>query len=172
MNELVLLAALLHGPAYGYALKNTAGLIFGSKAMHPNVVYPLLKTFVEKGWVEAESAPGDRGQTRKQYRITSRGRAYLFDQLGRFGEREAGDDAAFLFRVALFDALPKAAREKVLAARAAFLISRSKQLSQLGEGVTPKSFGAVALDRVQMLVEDELDWVHALQARVKRTKEV
>jgi DNA-binding PadR family transcriptional regulator len=172
MNELVLLAALLRGPAYGYALKNTAGLIFGNKAMHPNVVYPLLKSFVEKGWVDAEPAPGDRGQTRKQYRITSGGRAYLLEQLGRFGEREASDDAAFLFRVALFDALPKAAREKVLAARAAFLISRSEQLAQLRAAVAPKSFGAVALDRVQTSVEDELDWVHTLQARVKRMKEV
>jgi DNA-binding PadR family transcriptional regulator len=52
MNDLVLLAALLRQPAYGYALKKIAGLIFGNGAMHNNVVYPLLKKFTQNGWVE------------------------------------------------------------------------------------------------------------------------
>src|SRR5580693_5706533 len=102
MTDLVLLTALLSGPAYGYALKRTAGLIFGSGVLHNNVVYPLLKKFVESGWVEQSSVPGDRGQQRKQYRITAAGRKYLLERIANFGEREACDDGAFLFRVALF----------------------------------------------------------------------
>jgi DNA-binding PadR family transcriptional regulator len=115
-DDLVLLAALLGGPAYGYALKRTAGLIFGG-AMHNNVIYPSLKKFMRNGWVEQSSVPGDRGQQRKQYRITAVGKKYLLEQLATFGEREAADDAAFLFRVALFDALPKAKRGAIIAAR-------------------------------------------------------
>ena len=170
MNDLILLAALLRGPAYGYALKNTAGLILGSKAMHPNVVYPSLNRFVREGWVEQGSAPGDRGQPRKQYRITAAGRQYLLEQLGIFGDREAADDEAFLFRVAFFGALPKSTRRKVLAARASFLTSRSEQLARLRDVMKPRSFSAVALDRVRKLVKDELDWVHQLQMQVERGK--
>ena len=65
MNDLVLLAAMLAGPAYGYALKRTAGLIFGAGAMHNNVIYPALKKFVHNGWVSQLSVPGDRGHQRK-----------------------------------------------------------------------------------------------------------
>lgn len=170
MNELVLLAALLRSPAYGYALKETAGLIFGSRAMHPNIVYPLLKKFVQNGWVEQSETPGDRGQTRKQYRITAAGKKYLLEQLATFTEQDAADDGAFLFRVAFFDTLPNETRQAMLAARKSFLRSRSAQLAELRKGTQPKSFGAVALDRVQNVVRDELCWIDKLENHVQTNK--
>jgi DNA-binding PadR family transcriptional regulator len=163
MNDLVMLAALLGGPAYGYALKRTAGLIFGNSALHNNVVYPSLKRFMRNGWVEQSSVPGDRGQQRKQYRITAAGKKYLLGQLASFGEREAADDGAFLFRVAFFDALPKTKREAIVAARKSFLASRAGQLSELREMGNPRSFGSVALERVQAVVENELLWIERLE---------
>ena len=87
--DLILLAALLRGPAYGYALKKTAGFIFGGSALHNNVVYPSLKKFMRNGWVQQTAVPGERGQQRKQYRITRAGRQQLLAQLGSFGDREA-----------------------------------------------------------------------------------
>ncbi|MGH9666536.1 MAG: PadR family transcriptional regulator [Bryobacteraceae bacterium] len=170
MNDLVLLAALLGGPAYGYALKRSAGLIFGNSAMHNNVVYPSLKKFMRNGWVEQSSVPGERGQQRKQYRITAAGKDYLLEQLSTFGEREAADDGAFLFRVAFFDVLPKAKREAIIAARKSFLASRAGQLSELREIGKPRSFGSVALDRVQSLVEDELRWIERLERELETKK--
>jgi DNA-binding PadR family transcriptional regulator len=163
MNDLVLLASLLSGPAYGYALKRTAGLIFGSSTLHNNVVYPSLKKFMRNGWVEQSNVPGDRGQQRKQYRITAAGQKYLLEQLATFGEREAADDGAFLFRVALFDALPKTKREAIIAARKLFLTSRAGQLSELRETGEPQSFGSVALERVQAVVKNELRWIEQLE---------
>ena len=76
---------------------------------------------MRNGWLEQSSVPGDRGQQGKQYRITASGRKYLLEQLAIFGEREASDDGSFLFRVALFDALPKEKREAIIAARKSFL---------------------------------------------------
>ena len=166
MTDLVLLTALLGGPAYGYALKRTAGLIFGSGVLHNNLVYPLLKKFVQSGWVEQSSVAGDRGQQRKQYRITAAGRKYLLEQIAIFGEREAGDDGAFLFRVALFDLLPEEKRREIVAARKAFLTARVKELSELEKAGKPKSFAGVVLDRVQDLVKGELEWV----AKIERPK--
>jgi DNA-binding PadR family transcriptional regulator len=134
MTDLVILTALLGGPAYGYALKRTAGLIFGNGMLHNNVVYPMLKKFVESGWVEQSTIPGDRGQERKQYRITAAGRKHLLEQITEFGEREASNDGAFLFRVALFDLMPKEKRAEILAARKSHLAHR---LGELDNARTP-----------------------------------
>jgi DNA-binding PadR family transcriptional regulator len=167
MTDLVVLTALLGGPAYGYALKRTAGLIFGNGVLHNNVVYPLLKKFVKSGWVEQSTVPGDRGQQRKQYRITAAGKKYLLEQIAIFGEREASDDGAFLFRVAMFDLLPEKRRTEILAARKAFLTTRVKELSELEMIGKASSFSADVLERYQDLVKDELEWIVKLE-RAKR----
>jgi DNA-binding PadR family transcriptional regulator len=169
MTDLVLLAALLGGPAYGYALKRTAGLIFGSRMLHNNLVYPLLRKFVQSAWVEQKSVPGHRGQQRKQYRITAAGRKYLLEQVAAFGEREAGDDGEFLFRVAMFDLLPEEKRSEILALRRAFLTTRVQELSELEKIGRAQSYGAVVLDRVQALAKDELKWIAKLE-RPRRRK--
>ncbi len=170
MNDLVLLAALVRGPAYGYELKKTAGLIFGTGAMHNNVVYPSLKRFMQNGWVEQATVPGDRGQQRKQYRVTAAGRKYLLEQLGTFDKAEAADAGAFLLRLAFFDMLPAPRREATLAARKAYLTSRAEQFAQLWSSTPYGSFGAVALARVENLVKDGLRWIRGLEDKL-RTKQ-
>lgn len=163
MTDLVLLTALLSGPAYGYALKRTAGLIFGSGVLHNNVVYPLLKKFVGLGWVEQKTVPGDRGQQRKQYRITAAGKRHLMQQIATFDERDAADDGAFLFRVAMFDLLPEERRKEILAARKAYLSVRIGELDELKGTGTPKSFSGIVLEHFQDLVRDELKWISGLE---------
>jgi len=170
MNDLVLLAALLRAPAYGYALKKTAGLIFGSRALHSNLVYPSLKKFMQNGWVEQTKVQGDRGQERKQYRITAAGKKYLFEHLGNLEDLEADEGGAFLFRVAFFDVLPNQKREAILAARRSFLTSRAGQLLELRERTPPRSFGAVALERVRSVVADELRWIQQLERKLETYK--
>jgi len=170
MTDLVLLSALLGGPAYGYALKRTAGLIFGNGVLHNNIVYPLLKKFVESGWVEPSAIEGDRGPQRKQYRITAAGKKYLLEQLGTFGERDASNDGAFLFRVAMFDLLPEAKRKEIVAARKVFLTTRVKELMELQETGRARSFAAVVLERYQALVKDELGWITKLERPRRRER--
>jgi DNA-binding PadR family transcriptional regulator len=171
MNDLVLLAALLRSPAYGYALKKTAGLIFGGSALHNNVVYPTLKKFMHNGWVEQATVPGSRGQQRKQYRITPAGKKYLLTQLGTFGEGEAAEEAGFLLRLAFFEVLPKRKRESIVAERKSFLISRAAQFAELRKSTPSGSFGAVALDRVETLVQGELRWISGFEKELKAAKE-
>jgi DNA-binding PadR family transcriptional regulator len=163
MHDLVLLAALLRGPAYGYALKKTAGLIFGHGDMHNNIVYPSLKRLMENGWVQQSDVPGDRGQNRKQYRLTSAGKKHLIAQISASSEAGA-DDGAFLFRVALFDYLPQARRHEILAARQVFLRSRAAQLTDLKKATRPRSYGAVVLDRLRAQVAEELEWIGRLES--------
>jgi len=170
MTDLVLLTALLGGPAYGYALKRTAGLIFGNGVLHNNIVYPLLKKFVDSGWVEPTTIQGDGGPQRKQYRITAAGKKYLLERLAAFGERDAANDGAFLFRVAMFDLLQEARRKEIVAARKAFLTARVQELSELGRTGRARSFSAIVLERSQALVKDELAWISKLERSRRRER--
>lgn len=138
--------------------------------MHSNVVYPLLKKFLENGWVGQSATPGDRGQTRKQYRITAEGRKYLLERVAAFGEEDAQDDSAFLFRVALFDVLPKEKRQAIIEARRSFLSSRALQLATLCEAMQPESFGAAALERVRDIIAGELCWLRRLERNLQTKK--
>jgi DNA-binding PadR family transcriptional regulator len=164
MYDLVILAALLRGPAYGYALKKTAGLIFGHGDMHNNIVYPALKRLMENGWVQQSNVPGDRGQNRKQYRLTSTGKRHLIAQISASSDAGADGDGAFLFRVALFDYLPQARRHEILSARRAFLTARAAQLADLKKTTRPRSYGAAVFDRLQAQVADELEWIGRLES--------
>ena len=58
MNDLLMLAALLGGPKHGYALKKQAGLMTGQANLHNNLVYPLLRRFVARGWVTRKKVAG------------------------------------------------------------------------------------------------------------------
>jgi PadR family transcriptional regulator PadR len=163
MSDLVLLAALAKGPAYGYALKKTAGLVFGSGELHNNVVYPALKRFVRNGWVDRSRVPGERGQQRKLYRITAAGRKHLLERIASFSGQEEHDEGAFLLRVTFFDALPAKARASLLAARRSFLNARAAELRQLEKTTRPRSFGLLTLRRVQSRIRDEVRWIQRLE---------
>src|ERR1700740_469510 len=110
MNDLLLLANLLGGPLHGYALKKQVALISGTPDMHNNLVYPLLRRFVGKGWVRQKRTPGERGQTRLVYSLTSAGRAELLRRLSDFEEGEAHSPEAFQVRVGLFGFLDPGVR--------------------------------------------------------------
>src|SRR5580704_16248511 len=105
MNDLILLAALLKGPQHGYALKKLAGLLFGQDEMHNNLVYPLLRRFMENSWVVKRTTDGQRGQKRDLYALTFKGKLELLRRLSRFTEKEASSDNEFRLRVGLFSLL-------------------------------------------------------------------
>ncbi len=163
MNDLVLLAALLQGPAHGYALKKTAGLMFGRADIHNNIIYPSLKRFVRNQWVTESDVAGDRGQRRKQYQLTPKGRKHLLEQAAAFGGEAAGNPEEFLLRFALFALLSREQRTAIIAARRTFLTERVKELTQLQDQIRPVSFGRLALARVQDLVLTELKWIYRIE---------
>jgi len=167
MNDLILLAALMGGPAYGYALKKTAGLIIGHASLHNNIIYPSLKRFVQKGWVDLTIVPGDRGQHRKQYRITAAGKKHLRGELAAFRDQQAGDEMAFLLRVAFFDGLSPKLRARIIAARKSFLAARAAELLQLQDLARPRSFSRVVLDRVRQRIGDELGWIRRIEHKLE-----
>jgi DNA-binding PadR family transcriptional regulator len=171
MNDLIILASLLVGPTYGYAIKKTAGMSRGMREMHPNVVYPLLRKFVECGWVSQTSAPGERGQERKQYSLTNSGRAELVRRLEDFDESAARDSGEFLIRASLFNLMAPQSRVRVLELRRRHVEESRQQLLALRTERKPTGFTAAVLDFTASRMQHELRWLKQLEKHVQSKKQ-
>jgi DNA-binding PadR family transcriptional regulator len=168
MNDLLMLAMMLEGPKYGYQLKREAGWIMGQGALHNNVVYPLLRRFLQEKWVSKKEVPGKRGQTRQQYALTVEGRSYLFERLNAFGEADASSEEAFNLRVGLFPGLKAEVREAVLSLRQQYLQRRDATLKSLQENMELGKFGGEIVVHMRKQIEIELEWVQHLR-RISKT---
>lgn len=74
--EGIVLAILLMRPAYGYEI--TARLrAQGFSDIAEGTVYALLVRFEQKGLVDVEKVPSEKGPPRKVYALNARGREYL-----------------------------------------------------------------------------------------------
>lgn len=74
--ELMVLAAMMEGPAHGYALAlRIAELTGGRVDARPGNLYRVLARLEERGWV-AESESGEAGddERRRYFQLTGRGR--------------------------------------------------------------------------------------------------
>jgi DNA-binding PadR family transcriptional regulator len=126
----------MEGPQHGYALKKLTGFMAGHGDMHNNLVYPLLRRFVENSWVTKRTTVGERGQKRDLYTLTSKGKLALLQRLSRFTEKEASSENEFRVRVGLFSMLERQARENILAERDRWLARRQERLERLQTAMT------------------------------------
>jgi len=163
MTDLVLLATLLDGPKHGYQLKKQAGMIFGQRAIHNNLVYPLLRRFTASGWVTRKTVPGERGQKRQQYAITRAGIEALVERLSDFPEDAAYSHDGFRLRVALFPVLAEETRARILSAREAAVreVSSRMEAMQVAEAIDFYPREVLQFTREQLA--RELAWIHRLQ---------
>ncbi len=175
MNDLLMLAMLLDGPKYGYQLKREAGWITGQGPLHNNLVYPMLRRFLEQRWVSQKEAAGERGQTRLQYALTAEGKRYLFGRMNEFGAADAASEEAFNLRVGLFGALQSEVRERILAMREEFLRGRDQKLAALEKNMDLGQFGTEIVKHMRKQVEMDAEWVRHLRrvagsAAIRRQK--
>jgi DNA-binding PadR family transcriptional regulator len=167
MNDLILLAMLLEGPQHGYALKKKVGLVTGHGEMHNNLVYPLLKRFVQQGWVHRRSADGQRGQTRELYALTTKGKQELVRNLSDFGEKAAAFREAFRFRVSLFPLLDPAMQATILDRREEWLTKRHENLLRIEEATGPRGWSAEVVDFTKAEILAERKWIARLRKRMQ-----
>lgn len=172
MNDLLLLAALLPGPRHGYALKKQVGLLTGQHAMHNNLVYPLLRRFVEHAWVSKRRAAGERGQTREVYALTGKGRQELLRRLADDAENEAASDNGFRLRVGLFSILDQETRQRILTSRDQFLASREERLAQISATLDPGPWGGEVVRFFREQVRAERSWIASLARKAKREEKL
>jgi len=167
MTDLIILATLLPGPKHGYQLKHEAGIILGQESLHNNLVYPLLRRFMNNKWVTRKTVPGERGQTRQRYALTTLGRNELLARLSEFTEQDAQSPASFRFRVSLFQLVGADVRHRILEVRANFLRSRMAKLTaiQTNFPLDPYARDVVSLYREE--THSELKWIKRLERREK-----
>jgi DNA-binding PadR family transcriptional regulator len=168
MNDLLLLAALLPGPRHGYALKKQVGLLTGQAAMHNNLVYPLLRRFVEKAWVSKREGPGQRGQTREVYALTAKGRQVLLRRLADDAEKEAASENGFRMRVGLFTILDQETRQRVLSSRDQLLASREQRLARISATLDPGPWGGEVVRFFRQQIRAERAWIATLARKSRR----
>lgn len=173
MNDLLLLSTLLGGPQHGYALKKLAGLLTGQGEMHNNVVYPLLRRFVENGWVSQRTTGGKRGQTRELYTLTEKGHRALLLRLAHFTEKEAASEGDFRLRVGLFTVLDNETRKQILQARRDWLLQRQERLSKLRTtmvAMKADAWGHSVVSQIVAQIRAELRWIAGLQRQISASK--
>ncbi len=168
MNDLILLANLLDGPKHGYALKKQVGLISSHSEMHNNLVYPLLRRFVESGWVSKRKGAGQRGQTREIYALTNKGRHELLRRLNHSTSKEIASESGFHLRVGLFRVLDVEARERILAERDEWLAAREQRLARLSGALDLGVWGGEVVHLLRDQIRSERKWISRLKRKVGR----
>ena len=84
--DALLLAALEHGPAHGYAIVETVqARSDGAFRLAEGTVYPALYRLERRGLLESGWSGGDGGRRRRVYRLTRRGKAELVRQRATWG---------------------------------------------------------------------------------------
>jgi DNA-binding PadR family transcriptional regulator len=170
MNDLVLLALLLDGPKHGYALKKQAGLMSGYPDMHNNLVYPLLRRFVGKGWVTRRKAAGERGQTRQMYALTSSGRKALLGRIREFDPAAVASAEEFRVRVGLFPILTSEVREEILEKRQTYLARRDSRFAPLQKEMDLGEYGPEVVRFIREQIKNELVWIERLRRLNRRSR--
>jgi DNA-binding PadR family transcriptional regulator len=165
MNDLLLLATLLGGQQHGYALKKLVGTMTGHRAMHNNLVYPLLKRFVVAGWVSQRKTEGQRGQTRAVYSLTAKGKAVLLAKLEEFAEKDRSSGDAFRLRTGLFGFLAPEKREEILAQRERWLDARAHTLGVVAETMSMDHWAAETVQFLRNQTEAERKWIEHLRGK-------
>jgi DNA-binding PadR family transcriptional regulator len=148
---------------HGYHLKRQAGLILGQSNLHNNLVYPLLRRFVQEGWVTKKTVAGNTGHERHMYALTVRGKKALIEKLKDFNESESRSGESFLARVGLFGALDPESRERVMAARALHLRGLSEHLRGIKQKFPLDRYAQAAVDFLQKQTQAELAWIRHLR---------
>jgi DNA-binding PadR family transcriptional regulator len=167
MNDLVVLAHLLPGPQHGYALKKQVGLVTGRGEMHNNLIYPLLRRFQKNGWITRRTMKGQRGQTREVYALTKKGKEELLRRLGQFSAKEAASENEFRLRVGLFTVLDRAAQQRILDAREAWLTTRELRVALIANAAKANDWGSAVTMFMIEQIRTERSWIKQLKRRVQ-----
>jgi len=170
MNDLLLLALMLDEPKYGYQLKREAGWMMGQEALHNNTVYPMLRRFLDEGWVSKKAVPGERGQTRQQYVLTADGRRMFFERINSFGDADASSPEAFYLRLGIFADLAPGSRETILSGREAYLERRDHTLAALQKKMDLGKYGGEIVRYMRKQIEMEREWIRHLRRIAKAEK--
>jgi DNA-binding PadR family transcriptional regulator len=171
MTDLIILTTLLGVPKHGYQLKHEAGVILGQGTLHNNLVYPLLRRFMNKKWVRQKMVPGERGQTRNQYSLTAVGRKELRVRLSSFNDQDARSADSFHMRVSLFWFLAPEVRLQILEDGRKYLEGRLATLTNVQNNFSLGRYAAEVMTHMETAAKSEIDWIERLRRFEKSRKD-
>lgn len=169
--DLLILARLDHGPAYGYEIKrHVARLLGGTVELNNNVLYPALRRFQESGAIERVEAPasppdevpGSARVPRQVYRITDAGQDQLQGLLEETGPAVVGDPAEFKSRVAFFDRIEPVLRRQLVVGRRKVVEAELATMERLRDGSAEQPWALRVVDFEIARARQELDWLASL----------
>lgn len=170
MTDLIVLSTLLAGPKHGYQLKREARMILGQGVLHNNLVYPLLRRFMDQGWVTRRESEGERGQTRLRYLITAAGKRELVARLSVFGDQDARSSDAFRLRVGLFQLLAPNIRRAILECREKYLTGRIQHLQLMQQNFSLDRYAKEVVTQLSVEMKLELKWIRRLRSAERSRK--
>ncbi len=136
--------------------------------MHNNLVYPLLRRFVESGWASKRKGAGQRGQTREIYALTNKGRQELLRRLRHFTSKEAASEHSFHLRVGLFSVLDAGTRGAILTERDEWLAARELRLGRLSGALDLGAWGGEVVHFLRDQIRSERKWISHLKRKLGR----
>lgn len=139
-------------------------MILGQGVLHNNLVYPLLRRFMDQGWVTRRESAGERGQTRLRYLITAAGKRELVARLSAFGDQDARSSDAFRLRVGSFQLLAAHIRIAILERRAKYLTGRIQHLQVLQQNFPLNRYAKEVLTQFSVEMKSELKWIRRLRS--------
>ncbi|GGH23107.1 PadR family transcriptional regulator [Paenibacillus segetis] len=134
--EVLILAQLMQGPKHGYEIKkNIIFVMSNSKIINNNTLYPKLKQFEERGLVNSKLELQERRPNRYVYSITSLGQETFHRCLTDFTIETIKSDDEWSIRLAYYELLDNATRQKLLTFRKTYMEEKITHLEQLSSVV-------------------------------------
>jgi len=166
MNDIIILSLLLEGPKHGYRLKQEAAMFSSEQQLHNNTIYPLLKRYLNSGWITQKQADGERGQTRLMYALTLAGRQALVQKLTDYTETDASNPHAFRLRVGLFDQLDTSTRQRILELRDNHLAASLGRIREIAKAHVIEGWPASSMQHVTKEIQLERKWIAQLMTQI------
>lgn len=132
--DLMVLGALVLGPAHGYELKKRITEMFGS--INPNlsnsVIYPRLSHFQDEGFIKCKVEAQDKAPNRKVYWLTEQGfsrvKELVATPIRLTGQVQSSYTDDLTVHIVFFKLISKEARRAVLEPYYLFALARYEEL--------------------------------------------
>lgn len=129
--DLIILAVIADRPHYGYEIKKYLEQYYDSiTSVNTNTLYPILRRFVELGYVEKSVVVEVGKPNKNMYAITSEGRKKIAKELRDFPDSIFHERDACMLRLMFFDWMDKEARIRLLDGREKCIMDSMEQIQK------------------------------------------
>lgn len=168
--EILILAQLMQGPKHGYDIKkNIIFVMNNNKIINNNSLYPKLKQFEEREWVDKTLEEQEGRPNRHVYAITEKGRHKFHEAINTFTLDMIGNDDEWSIRLAFYHLLNDETRKRLLDYRLQILDDKKDRLEKLSLSVGDSKYLMYSSELyfyTQNMLERERELIFELAVRL------